>query len=255
MRFSCPGGPSAGGAKGSDDWSRYNPIIMDKASREKIALVVFALLVVFAGVVLTGYFSTARTWNVAASFVDDTVGRMDGYTVLVYSGTVSPDEAVVDEPPADESPVDPATNSIGLATLPILGAFNTVEDEEGAVFVSDVRAMYEQKDAAVLSIDASDLARYAEPLDAYASGTLLALYEKRLREEGAELVVCLTRRTALIGSFDHADVVVVTGPEKGLTTGGEDRGRAFVVESPERGSVGVVVVTSSNVRSARVIEG
>ena len=269
MRFSCPGGPSAGGAKGRDGWSRYNPIIMDKASREKIALVVFALLVVFAGVVLTGYFSTARTWNVAASFVDDTVGRMDGYTVLVYSGTVSPDEAAADEPPSSKPPIDPATNSIGLAILPILGAFNASEDEAGAVFVSDVRAMYEQKDAAVLSLDASDLARYAEPqvlraggrrigvysLDAYASGTLLALYEKRLREEGAELVVCLTRRTALVGSFDHADVVVVTGPEKGLTTGGEDRGRAFVVESPERGSVGVVVVTSSNVRSARVIEG
>lgn len=246
---------------------------MDKASREKIALVVFALLVVFAGAVLTSYFSTARTWNVAASFVDDTVGRMDGYTVLMYSGTVAPDEAPAAGPsgdaPAGEPPVDPATNSIGLAILPILSAFNTVDDEAGAVFVSDVRSIYEQKDADVLSLDAGDLSRYAQPqvlkagdrrigvysLDCYASGTLLSLYEERLREEGADMVVCLTARASFVGSYDFADVVVVTRPDGGLTTSGEDRGHAFVVAAPERGSVGVVVVTASNVRSARVIEG
>lgn len=239
---------------------------MDKASREKIALIVFALLVVLAGVVLTGYFSTARTWNVAASFVDDTVGRMDGYTVLVYSGTTDPDAGGEKRPEEGEAPVDPATNSIGLAILPILSGFATAEDE-GAVFVSDVRSLYEQKDAAVLSLDVADLARYAQPavhqaggrrigvysLDTYASSTLLSLYEHRLRDEGADLVVCLTRRASLLGSFDYADVVVVADPEESLSTVGEDRGDAFVVASPERGSVGVVVITASNVRSARVI--
>lgn len=246
---------------------------MDKVSREKIALVVFALLVAFAGAALTSYFSTARTWNVAASFVDDTVGRMDGYTVLVYSGTMAPEEAPAIRSPADapegEQPVDPATNSIGLAILPILGALSAPDAAEGAVFVSDVRSIYEQKDADVLSLDAGDLSRYAQPqvlkaggrrigvysIDCYASGTLLSLYERRLREEGADMVVCLAARADLVGSYDHADVVVVTGPDEELTTSGEDRGRAFVVAAPKRGAVGVVVVTSSNVRSARVIEG
>lgn len=244
---------------------------MDKASREKIALVVFLLLVAFAGVVLTSYFSTARTWNVAASFVDDTVGRMDGYTVLVYAGTVSPEDAAAEaDPAADPAPpdVDPATNSIGLAILPLLGSFGGTEAEAPTVFVSDVRSLYEQKDAAVLSLDIADAARYDEPqvlraggkrvgvyaVSSYASATLLSCYERHLREEGADLVVCIAPSSRMLGSYDHADVVVVTGAERGLPTTGEDRGRAFVVESPERGSVGVVVVTSSNVRSARVID-
>ena len=61
---------------------------MDKRIREKITLFVFAFLVVFAAVVLIGYFTTGRSWSVAASFVDDRVGRMDGYTVIGYAGVV-----------------------------------------------------------------------------------------------------------------------------------------------------------------------
>ncbi|MCI8469526.1 MAG: hypothetical protein HFJ75_08605 [Eggerthellaceae bacterium] len=275
---------------------------MDKASREKIALVVFVLLVVLAGAALIGYFNTGRTWNVAASFVDDTVGRMDGYTVLVYAGTVDPEDEAQDT--ADEAPdagaagepqdspeaaggeagapdageggsapgavrePDPATNSIGLAILPFLSSGNRDQDESGAVFVSDVRSMYEQKDAAVLSLDIGDLARYEQPqvlmardrsigvysVDFYATRALLARYEEDLRAEGADLVVCLATRESCLASFDYADVVVVTEPTSSLSTLGTDRGDAFVVASPERGSVGVVVVTATNVRSARVID-
>lgn len=65
---------------------------MKKRTREKIALVAFALLVVFAGVVLTSYFSTGRSWSVAASFLDDAVGSMDGYTALVYAGVIESED-------------------------------------------------------------------------------------------------------------------------------------------------------------------
>ena len=60
---------------------------MSKRTREKLALVVFLLLAFGVAAVLLGYFSTGRTWNVAASVVDDTVGRMEGYTALVYDAT------------------------------------------------------------------------------------------------------------------------------------------------------------------------
>lgn len=63
---------------------------MEKRTREKIALVIFALLVAFAAAVLIGYFTTGRSWNVAASFVDDAAGSMDGYTTVVYAGVIEP---------------------------------------------------------------------------------------------------------------------------------------------------------------------
>ncbi len=63
---------------------------MSERSREKIALVVFVFLVVFAGCCLGGYLVAGHSWNVAASSIDDTFGSMEGYTAIVYEGTVDP---------------------------------------------------------------------------------------------------------------------------------------------------------------------
>lgn len=66
---------------------------MSERSREKIALVVFALLVLFAGSCLVGYIVAGHSWNVAATNIDDTFGSLDGYTVIAYAGTNSEDES------------------------------------------------------------------------------------------------------------------------------------------------------------------
>lgn len=69
---------------------------MSERSREKIALVVFALLVVFAGCCLVGYIFAGHSWNVAATNIDDTFGSLDGYTVIAYAGTVDKEAADAD---------------------------------------------------------------------------------------------------------------------------------------------------------------
>ena len=56
---------------------------MKKRTREKVALLVFALLVILGGSVLLRYFETGRSWNVAASVVDDSFGQIKGYTAIV----------------------------------------------------------------------------------------------------------------------------------------------------------------------------
>ncbi len=65
---------------------------MSKCSREKIALLVFVLLVLFAGACLVGYLVAGHSWNVAATNIDDTFGSMEGYTVIAYAGTMTEDE-------------------------------------------------------------------------------------------------------------------------------------------------------------------
>lgn len=67
-------------------------VAMEKRTREKVALIVFALLVIFAGIVLISYFSTGRSWTIAATFVDDTVGGMQDYTAILYSGVIEDEE-------------------------------------------------------------------------------------------------------------------------------------------------------------------
>lgn len=49
------------------------------------------LLVVLISVCSCAYMNTAKTWTVAASHVDDAIGSMDGYAVILYPGTTQPE--------------------------------------------------------------------------------------------------------------------------------------------------------------------
>ena len=54
-----------------------------------MALLVFALLILFGLAGVSWYLIVGHSWNVAASNIDDSVGQMDGYTCIVYSGTTA----------------------------------------------------------------------------------------------------------------------------------------------------------------------
>ena len=249
---------------------------MNKRTREKVALVVFLLLAFGVAVAVLGYFSTGRTWNVAASVVDDTVGRMEGYTVLVYDGTTdagagrgSGAGAGLDglEAKAPEGGGDPAmADSLGLAILSLLPPLPSAAD--AGVHVSDVRDLYERKDACVFSLDTLDPQRYATPVvlasgerrigvlsvDAYTTEARLGEMVGQLRARGATLIVGLTPRPVYLGSLAPFDVVVVTTAAEGTTLRGADDDGAFVVQAPPEGDVGIVVLTQSHVPSAKVVE-
>lgn len=64
---------------------------MSTSSREKQALGVFVVLIVLGFCGLCWYLVAGHSWNVAASAIDEKVGQMDGYTAIVYAGTVLPE--------------------------------------------------------------------------------------------------------------------------------------------------------------------
>lgn len=76
---------------------------MSYVSREKIALVVFVALIAISLFGLLGYLAIGHSWNVAASNIDDATGRMDGYTAIVFEGTVDPTLAKEDTDSAVEN--------------------------------------------------------------------------------------------------------------------------------------------------------
>ena len=61
---------------------------MDKRSREKLALALLAVLMLVAVGAMGWYILVGHSWNKAASHIDDAVGKMDGYTVILYEGIV-----------------------------------------------------------------------------------------------------------------------------------------------------------------------
>ena len=78
---------------------------MEKTSREKIALIVFLILAIGMGCILFGYVFAGHSWNVTASNIDDAFGNMEGYTAIVYEGTIEEEES------AAQSPANGSANS------------------------------------------------------------------------------------------------------------------------------------------------
>ncbi len=61
-------------------------------SREKAALVFLCLLIVLLGCAVVGYLIAGHSFNVTATQIDEAVGTMDGYTVIVFEGTLDSGE-------------------------------------------------------------------------------------------------------------------------------------------------------------------
>ncbi len=246
-------------------------------SRDRKALVLLVAMLAACLALMAAYFFTSRTWNVAATILDDRAGQMDDYTVMAFSGVV-PAEAT--EPAAASSSMPSATaapensspeglfpNDASSANPP--SASTPSENEslgDAGVFVSDVREDYEVNGAVVLTLDLEHLESYGNPLIMEGNGRSIGVFsleraisEKRLddiledlAESGAQTVVCLTKRPAYLPVLDGVDVVILSEDDPDFSGNGQIVNDTFIVSSPQKGSVGCVLVTASNVASARI---
>lgn len=279
---------------------------MDKRAREKAGLAIFLVLVALGGVLLGGYFLTGRSWSVAATMVDDTVGSLDRYTVVAFSGTITPqDEAAAKgKASSSSSSASSSASSSSSSSASSSGQLREIEPEftmrdafggsngsaaepgvresilsilerqdrrnaahDDTVYVSDVRDLYALKGANGLTLNLSDPSKYAEPMvldagskklgvfsvSAYISRAMLKSIVTQLEEDGADSIICIAPRTSLISTYDGLDVVILTKPQEGAPDEREHPS-TLVVESPEVGDVGVVLFTSNNVPSFKVVK-
>ena len=63
---------------------------MGKRTREIVALVMLALLGLIVLAAMVWYIFIGHNWNIAASNIDESIGQMDGYTVILYEGQTLP---------------------------------------------------------------------------------------------------------------------------------------------------------------------
>lgn len=251
-------------------------------SREKIALGALAVLViVFVCIGLTYVTNAGKTWNLAASVMDDTLGSMEGYSVIVYEGTVDPEPEEEELlPSADTAPEpnvvegdDPeevakdSAVEIAESYEPTFLPLEEYKEPAERIFVSDVRAEYESKGASVLSLDSHAPSKYAQPGFYYLSdklvgvlsiesplpATRMAQYSEFFDQAGTEVVMCITPRRGYLETLEGTDIVLVTGDDEGYTTIGSNEDDTFVVRAPETGTIGVILITSSNVVSSKAI--
>ena len=91
------------------------------SKRERIALGVFACLLLVGAIALFSYINAGHGLNVAATTIDDAAGDMTGYGVILFEGTVKPDDAASD---SDEE-------GDGVPGI-LSGIFGSDEDEDAA---------------------------------------------------------------------------------------------------------------------------
>ena len=90
---------------------------MSNGTREKQALGVFLILIVLSTFGIAWYMVAGHSWNVAASSIDEKVGQMEGYTSIVYAGTlpVQADAKTLDSQNSPDAQLEEGTGSADTA--------------------------------------------------------------------------------------------------------------------------------------------
>ncbi|MEG0417156.1 alcohol dehydrogenase [Gordonibacter sp.] len=296
---------------------------MSVISREKIALVVFAGLIVLSLLGFGWYLLAGHSWNVAASNIDDTFGSMEGYTAIVYPGTKPPAEKTADAADSESlvgsnaagalpgktgasesagsgaasaSGTGVAGTAAGAGSTP-LGDEADAEDGSGTpegtaassdgdeqataskegtlgssskkepLTVDEAKENYESKNATVFALDTADLERYSEGTILKKGGHRFGVFsvtgpvssivlDKQIayfKRHKVDFIVAITPDKSYFEGASGLDIVICTGDE-GLFVMGETQNGTFYVDTPELDRVGAILISPSNVVSAKVLE-
>lgn len=185
---------------------------MKKLSREKIALIIFALLVVCGFGALMFYITNiGHSFNVTASTIDDAAGDLGDYTAIIYEGTaeekkalgeagleriaedgsnktleLGKDQQVDDAAAGDEvvvSDVVPKSTADGQGSA---------EEPKKPLTLSAVRDSFLQKNASVYVLDLSDPTRYINETIAKGRASTASAFSRSTR-----LRTCPTTSTSV----------------------------------------------------------
>lgn len=257
---------------------------MEKTSREKIALIVFLILAIGMGCILFGYVFAGHSWNVTASNIDDAFGNMEGYTAIVYEGTIEEEESTAQSTASASSVANSNDAGEGKA-LPEEGISATVspggtldsqassvaplaghKKEKEPVALSDVDELYQAKGANVISLHTADPSAYEEGTILKRGGKRYGIFSvtreysrilidekvKYFTDQKVDYVIALCPEESYLKNAENIDIVITTA-DSTIPSMGESRNGAFYVGTPKIGSVGAILISPSNVVSAKTI--
>lgn len=211
-----------------------------------------------------------------ASDVAETPGEASGANVS--AADVEPDEES-DVPSVDEAE-DPTDEALpfasrdqdaeagegegGTATPSLDGSSLT---KKKSLSVDEVQESYDSKNATVFALDTTDFDRYSEGtilkkgdhrfgVFGVAEPTSSIMLEKQIayfQKNSVDFIVAITPDKAYVDDVSGLDIVICTQDE-GLFVMGETLDGTFFVDAPELGKVGAILISPSNVVSAKVLE-
>ena len=232
---------------------------MQKRTREILALVLLGVLLLVGVGVMGYYILVGHNWNVTASNIDDSIGKMDGYTVFLYEGTrPSPAEA---ERISDAQPLlDEQSRGISKETRESNGGGDPID-------IADAVKSYQEKGATVFMLDVANMARYSEPYVVGKNGKRVGLMSAMAPVRKTEMrraVIGLDRQEAdcIVALTDDAEVckpivggisIIVCDDPDEESPRDEYRGSSYCVGVPYVGEIQAVLMSPSGVLSSKTI--
>ncbi len=127
---------------------------LSSKSREKVALAVFAGLIIAFICVVIIYIVVGHSWNVAAARLDDSLGSMDGYTAILYDGVEHPEEATTKDSKKSDTSGDESTAS-GSKSSSSSASDTTSKGDEASSPMSDESSSSKDKSSSSSSASSS----------------------------------------------------------------------------------------------------
>ena len=232
---------------------------MQKRTREIIALVILLALLVGGICGVAWYLLVGHNWNAAASLIDDRIGTMEGYTVVLCEGAAPHSEADLDEG--------------GGFVRKVAGIPDSLKEKgfgfllEGRTTAAQAARAYQGKDAQTVTVDIENAASYKDPVIIPRNGKRIAVYyvEGPHQELASRLALRSLKKyevDSTICIFDDADamefglgnVTMAICLDRTAHMDGEYIGGTFIVSAPRYGQVKAVLVAPSGFMSTKTID-
>ncbi|MDO4399348.1 MAG: hypothetical protein Q4D27_00185 [Coriobacteriia bacterium] len=205
--------------------------------RERIALIVFiaCIAIILAGI--GAYLYAGHSWNYAATRIDDAAGEMDGYKVVLYEGIAIPESPQVD--------------SRGML-------------RDHPVSLDAAKRDYANKGATVFTLNTHDMDSYEHPRYFEKNGYRVAvLYiptdatPARIDElcddvasHSVQASIAITPSATWNAGDNGFDAIIELESDAALAAGYGDSD-SYMVKMPAAGSVGAILISPSELLSAR----
>ena len=156
-------------------------------------------------------------------------------------------------------------NDTALKAVTVRGGIDVAKTQ--SVTPQDVRTNYEEKGATVLVLDTADPSEYSDGVILKRGSKRIGVFSvdvplsekaaesriKYFRDSKVDLVVCISSVRTYVRNLQGADIVITLQDDEVSTMGGNSNG-SFFVNAPHVDSIGAILVSPSNVVSAKVIE-
>ena len=255
---------------------------MQKRTREILALLLLGILALVGVGAMAYYIFIGHNWNVAASNIDDRIGQLDGYTVVLYEGTRPLEDettARAANAPGSSAPASAAASastSVAASASSSAVSSSSAASREQAAPDADIEGVvesYREKGANVFVVDAASLSRYSDPFVVAKNCMRIGLFSvgkatlrsaaradaQYLSEYKVNYSIAVTNDTALCdaaadGLIGNVSIIVCDDPE-GEFPDGRYSGSTYCVRTPYVGEVGAVLISPSGVLSSKTVGG